>query len=659
MPIELLNEYTMTTKDGTDAFHLIEGAKKIGLNAKGIKCDFEYIKNNVKIPFIAHVTINNTCQHYIVVYKIKNNTVKIMDPECGFKTYKNSEFIDIWNKIAIILYPNKSLPIIKSNQNLYSFIFNILKPFKKEIKYMFFISLMITILSISGTYYFKYIVDSINNINNLYIVSFIFLIFILVKIMCEYYRSKIIIFMDKRINKTLTLNTYEHILSLPYKYYKNKTTGDIISRISDLGYIKELITEASVTIFVDAILVVITSMFLYLINNKLFILSSLIEIIYIVIVLVFNKILFIKIEDNFKKNAELNSYLIESISSYETIKGINIKDIILAKFSNIFNKFNNSSNEINKIYNIEQTFKSVINYVGNFTILFFGAMLVIKNEMLIGSLITYNAIFAYFTDPIKNITNFGISIKKSYISLKRVNELYNIEEEKLYEHGNQSITFRGNISIKNLKYTYDDINYLFKNFTLNIKSGEKIMILGMSGSGKSTLMKLLLKYYNCKRNSIFIDDIDINDYNLIDIKKNIKYVSQQELLYNDTLYNNIDIYRNNDISKVSNVCKLVKLDKLISKTPFGLDMVIEENGFNLSGGERQRIILARTLLSEFKILILDEGTNQIDIELERDILNNILKSFKDKTLIFVSHRDNNKDLFDKIVKLERKGIQNG
>ena len=103
----------------------------------------------------------------------------------------------------------------------------------------------------------------------------------------------------------------------------------------------------------------------------------------------------------------------------------------------------------------------------------------------------------------------------------------------------------------------------------------------------------------------------------------------------------------------------MKLDKLISKTPFGLDMVIEENGFNLSGGERQRIILARTLLSEFKILILDEGTNQIDIELERDILNNILKSFKDKTLIFVSHRDNNKDLFDKIVKLERKGIQNG
>ena len=445
----------------------------------------------------------------------------------------------------------------------------------------------------------------------------------------------------------------------PDKYYKNKTTGDIISRISDLGYIKELITEASVTIFIDAILVVITSMFLYLINNKLFIISCLIEIIYIVIVLIFNKILFIKIEDNFKKNAELNSYLIESISSYETIKGINIKDIILAKFNNIFNKFNNSSNEINKIYNIEQTFKSVINYVGNFTILFFGAMLVIKNEMLIGSLITYNAIFAYFTDPIKNITNFGISIKKSYISLKRVNELYNIEEEKLYEHGNQSITFKGNISIKNLKYTYDDINYLFKNFTLNIKSGEKIMILGMSGSGKSTLMKLLLKYYNCKRNSIFIDDIDINDYNLIDVKKNIKYVSQQELLYNDTLYNNIDIYRNNGISKISKVCKLVKLDKLISKTPFGLDMVIEENGFNLSGGERQRIILARTLLSEFKILILDEGTNQIDIELERDILNNILKSFKDKTLIFVSHRDNNKDLFDKIVKLERKGIQNG
>lgn len=657
MSLDRLSEYTMTTKGGTDAYHLIEGAKRIGFNAKGLKCDFDYIQKNIKGPFIAHVTLKNHCQHYVAVYKIKNNRLKIMDPALGLIVLKKDEFLSIWNGVVLLLYPVVCLPIIKFKNTLTSFIYNLIKPFKKELIYMFFISTIITITSIIGTYYFEYIIDAINKKSNLYIVSFIFLFSILIKIFSEYYRTKIIIYMNKKIDQTLTLETYSHILSLPYKYYKNKTTGDIITRINDLNYIKELIADGSVTIFIDTVLIIFTSIFLYIINSKLFTISILIAVIYAIVVIIFNKILFKRLEENFSYQSDVNSYLIESINSYETIKGINIRNQIYDRFKTHFHKLITSTNKINRISNIEQILKNSIDYIGGFLILFIGAILVIKNTITIGELITYNAIYMYFLEPLKNIVNFGLIIKKSYISLKRLNELYDIEGEIMIEHENKDYVFKGDISINNLSYSYDEVSFILKNLNMKIDIGDKIIILGSSGCGKSTLMGLILKNYNCPRNSIFIDKIDINDYNLSDIRNNISYVSQQELLYNDTLYNNIDLYRNNGTSKVTDVCEIVCIQDLLIKNPFGLDMLIEENGFNLSGGERQRIVLARTLLKNSKILILDESTSQIDINLERKILKNIMDVYKDKTVIFISHRDNNKDLFNKVIDFEERNVK--
>lgn len=657
MSLDRLSEYTMTTKGGTDAYHLIEGAKKIGFNAKGLKCDFDYIQKNIKSPFIAHVTLKNHCQHYVAVYKIKNNRLKIMDPALGLIVLKKDEFLSIWNGVVLLLYPVVCLPIIKSKNTLTSFIYNLIKPFKKELIYMFFISTIITITSIIGTYYFEYIIDAINKKSNLYIVSFIFLFSILIKIFSEYYRTKIIIYMNKKIDQTLTLETYSHILSLPYKYYKNKTTGDIITRINDLNYIKELIADGSVTIFIDTVLIIFTSIFLYIINLKLFTISILIAVIYAIVVIIFNKILFKRLEENFSYQSDVNSYLIESINSYETIKGINIRNQIYDRFKTHFHKLITSTNKINRISNIEQILKNSIDYIGGFLILFIGAILVIKNTITIGELITYNAIYMYFLEPLKNIVNFGLIIKKSYISLKRLNELYDIDGEVMIKHENKDYVFKGDIFINNLNYSYDEVSFILKNLNMKIDIGDKIIILGSSGCGKSTLMGLILKNYSCPRNSIFIDKIDINDYNLSDIRNNISYVSQQELLYNDTLYNNIDLYRNNGTSKVTDVCEIVCIQDLLTKNPFGLDMLIEENGFNLSGGERQRIVLARTLLKNSKILILDESTSQIDINLERKILENIMDIYKEKTVIFISHRDNNKDLFNKVIDFEERNVK--
>ena len=191
---------------------------------------------------------------------------------------------------------------------------------------------------------------------------------------------------------------------------------------------------------------------------------------------------------------------------------------------------------------------------------------------------------------------------------------------------------------------------LFSNLNLNISYGEKILFSGESGTGKSTLMKILMRYIDISYGYVSIDSIDINHYHLENIRSNITYVSNNEYLFSDTLYNNIVFNREVLDDEFLEVCRISKIDFVDD-----YKVMVEENGFNFSNGERQRIILARSLLKKSSIYIFDEAFGNIDIESEKEIIKNIFKYLHDKTIIVISHRLNNKKLFDRVIEL-RDGI---
>ena len=188
-----------------------------------------------------------------------------------------------------------------------------------------------------------------------------------------------------------------------------------------------------------------------------------------------------------------------------------------------------------------------------------------------------------------------------------------------------------------------------KNINLKLKK-QKILILGKSGSGKSTLFKLLMRYYEIPRNQITINGYDINDYKDDVIKHNFSYISQNEILYTDSIYNNLKIDKNITEEQIIEISKKCFIDEFLND--LGLNMLIEENGYNLSGGQRQRIILARALLKNFEVLIIDEGLSQMDINLERKILKNLFKMYENKMIIVISHRLDNMDLYDRVIELK-------
>jgi ATP-binding cassette subfamily B protein len=351
------------------------------------------------------------------------------------------------------------------------------------------------------------------------------------------------------------------------------------------------------------------------------------------------------VNDLKKDNIGVTNYMIESVNNFETIKGLKIYDRVYSHFEKLFVKLLKKNYRYENMISLQNFLKNILSDCGLVLIYGIGAILVVKDKMSFSSLLTFGALLNYYFQPIQNLVNLEKDIRQLDLVLKRLNEL---NESINVNNGITDEICKGSIVFSNLNYTYNDKKEILKDINLNINSGEKILILGKSGSGKSTLVKILMKYYSVNRNSVFINNIDINDYKEIN---GISYISQSENLFTDSLYNNLVLYNQFNANKVIEVSKICELDKIVDENSLGYNMLIEENGFNLSGGERQRIVLARTLLSKFNILIIDEGLNQLDIDSERRILKNIFDKYQNKTILVISHRLENMDLYDRKIVL--------
>jgi len=650
--IDTLSDMLETNRNGTTAYNIIKVADSIGFSAKGIKTELNEINDsNIILPCIAHVIIDNKYKHYIVIFKIdfKNKYLIIGDPQSKIRKISFEEFNKIWTNILIILYPKSPMPRNNTN-SLFDYIYGLLKKYKVELIQMILISLISVVFSILTSFYFKCIIDSINYpFFNLILIFIVFGICYLFRIITDYFRNKLVIFFNQKLELDINLNAFKQVLTLPYHYYRNRTTGEIITKINNLDSVRDVISKVFLSIFVDLPLSFISLIILYFINVKLFFIAVIILLLYILIVILFKKPLTNNIKKSQEEKATINSYMVESINGFETVKGLNLINYINDKYEKKYVKFLKSVFSLQNKFAGQLLFKDLINTFGQAIIIFIGCTLINKDELTIGSLITFNTILSYFLEPLKNIIDLDYMIKEAHISLKNVLNMLEINTT----NGILDKEIKGNIKIKNLSLELNNKN-IIKNLSLNIKKGNKIMVIGKSGSGKSTLFKILMKYYKINRNQIYINDIDYTDYKT---PNGIKYISQQEILFTDTLYNNV-VLDNDDEDKFLEIAHICKLDEIVEDSNTGYNMLIEENGFNISGGQKQRIVLARTLMQKFNMLLIDEGLNQIDINLERQILKNIFKRFNDKTIIVISHRLENMDLFDQVVELNNGKITN-
>ena len=656
VPKEYLRELTHTTKEGVSLYNLLEGAKELGFDAVGLTGNLEDIDVN-NLPCIVHFIVNKNYKHFVVLYEIniKKQLVTLMDPAKGKKIISFSEYNLLSSKNYLFLKPIKKLPIMLKKNIIYKNIKEIMKENKLTLLLIIFLTISYFIINLISSFHFKYILEYSINYNisqNIFIITYLIIFLYILKNINSYLRNILLSKWTSIFDLKTTTLTYKQLLLLPYLYYKNRTSGEVISRFKDLNTIRTYISNFFCIIGTDLITIIVFFIIMFKYNKKVTLI--------LLIPIFFSLLITFMINKNKKKilpninisTDKTNSYIIEGISNVDTIKGFHLEKRMIDKFKIHYKSLLELIYKYNLLIESNNFIKGNINDSFLIIIYLIGGIQVINNKISLSSLIIYQTFFNYFINCFYHITSLLEEYNSYKIALDRVEEIFMIHKDN-FKNNYFYLSYKldGDILFKDLNYKIGS-KYLFKDLNLEIKKGEKILLSGESGSGKSTLLKMLLRYIDVDYNHIKISNIDINHYHLENIRSNITYVTNNEYLFNDTLRNNILLYREISEEEFSNVCSICLVDDIVKGSITGYDSMIEENGFNFSNGERQRIILARSILRNSNIYIFDEALSGIDITKEKKVLENIFSYLKDKTVIVISHRFNNKKCFNRVLKLE-------
>lgn len=640
-----------TTREGTNAFNIINGSRLYGFD--GYASHYSYddiIDSKVTFPIICHCKKDNYL-HFIVVYKVNRNSLIIMDPSSNITKITKEKFKEMYLNTSIIIYP------IKQVNNNFTKDKNLIKTYiwlnKNELLKILFINIFIILLGITLNYYSYITIDYIlPNYNHKLLISCttLFVLSLFTKTILQFINNKIIINLNKKLSKELNNDYIRKLFYLPYQFFKNKSSSEIMTRMNDLKLFLDILLSIITTSLSNILLILISLILLIIINYKLF-LIYLIELILYTLIILINKNKIKNTSEELMINEEkYNKSLNDNICSYEINKNLNLINNLL-----IFNQIKYSSyiktkSTYQNIKNKENILKDFISNLSYISFIFLSIIFINKNILSLGNFILFSSIIVYFIDPIKSILDLSESIDYIKNIYKRINDLLLIKNVK--EEETDKI-IDGDICIKDLSYSPNNVDYIFNNVSFNIKKGSKFLLYGSSGNGKSTIMKILLKYLREYKGNILINNINLKDINSNIISNSFTYISQNNYINNDTLKNNIIYYRDistNEYEKVINICNL---ETLRSRSILRDNYVIEDNGFNISGGEKQKIILARSLLKNSNYIVLDEALSEVSLDEEKEIIGKIFDTFKDKTIIYISHKKEIIDLFNEKYKLER------
>ncbi len=643
---EYLRELTNTGINGVSCYSLIEVAPVLGMEAKAVKGNINNLK--LHLPCIAHIITKNNMGHFVVISKIDSKYITVMDPSCGFCKYNYQEWEKTTTNVYLLYKPKTTILKQEKETSFFKLIIPILKKYKKTFLIIIFFSFVYSVSNIVLSYGFEFFMKS--DYSKIKVIFIFLSIILLLKEITNLFRNYLINYMNHIIDKTLIQEIYNHIIRLPYLYFKNHMKGDIITRIEDSFKIRDVISSCFTTFIIDFIFIIIILIAMMRINFKLSIYILGITILLIIVIFLYNFI----IRKNLKKMKEqqilLNNHIIESLSSADTIKSMQIEDFLKEKLEYKYSLLQEKSYLVNKNFIKSNFFKEITYGFGLLVVLYLGVL----DKFTFSNLVVFYTLTVYYFNPIINICDLNLQIEDAKISFLRIKELLNVDEEKLLpDKKTLSSKLRGEIDIKELKFSYNGLDFPLICKKLHIKGGEKVLLYGVSGSGKSTLMKLIVRYIESQKGYILLDNRALSDYNLLDIRNKITYLSQDETLYTDTVYNNIVLKNNISYEKYLEIIKLTGVSKIIDRSILKSDMMLDNNASNLSGGEKQRILLARTLAKNSNIYIFDESFSAIDIKEERILLKEIFSYLKNKTVIVISHRFNNRDLYQQFILVEK------
>lgn len=653
--ISKIREIAGTDKQGTNVYGVIKAAEALGFSAKGVKGDKNAFFSEFQLPCIAHVIVDGNLLHYVVIHKITEKQIVIADPGVGIVKLKPEEFFGEiyengkppkyqWSGVLILLMKSNDFQKEDESKGLFQRFIHLLLPHKKLIIHIFIASLIYTILGILAAFYFKVLVDDILPnylIKTLATLSIGIIVLNVFKILLNAFRTHLLLYLSQKLDIALLLGYYRHVLELPMNFFGTRKVGEIVSRFNDASKVRDAISGATLTIMIDTLMALAGAIILYMQNAQMFGIAIIMVILYLIIVVMFNKWYQRLNRKQMEDNAQLTSYLVESLNGIQTVKAYNAERKVNRETEIKFVKLLKSIFNLSWVSNLQSSLKIFVELVGGVVILWVGSVCVIKGQITIGQLITFNSLLVYFLDPVKNLINLQPQMQTAVVAADRLGEILDLEAEKVENERKKLCpdSLSGDIVFKDVSFRYGTRQLVLEDINLTIKKGQKVAFVGESGSGKTTLSKLLLHLYKAESGNILINDNNIEDIQIEKLREKIAYISQETFLFSGSILDNLSLgldYATMD--DVIEATKSAQAHDFINELPLRYETRLEENGANLSGGQRQRLSIARAMLKKPDILIMDEATSNLDAITEKQLDKTISEYSENMTTIFIAHR---------------------
>lgn len=642
--LQELRDMKETGRDGTTFKQLIDLFENMGFECKSFKYPKEkHVLQSIYLPAIALWKK----QHFIVIEKIKNDRVYILDPELGRLRYSYDEFLSGFSNYLISITNSDKVEILRSKESY------------KKIYQMFFQSwlyflplLFFTLASYAVTFLFPLFIQKVINSSQsqislismlLYIISFL-VIYLLVKLFQKLFSIRL----TTEVDSTLNRSVLSKLFRLPYKFYSTHSRGDLVYSINNLVRIRELFANQFLLGILDIGMSLCVLIYLLILNPILCGISLILLIVNFFLLMITNSSIEQKNKALIRSQNDVQNKQIEIIYSMLGIKMEGFEEQIQSQWDEKFSKYIYRYKDNGYFVSVVSTIFETFSFTSPFIILLFSMHLSGLGLGNFGKLFSIYSLSTILFGKVNSIFNTFVSFYNSKPYLSRVLEIIEQDEEKL---GYMIHELEGNIRFEDVTFSYTkDSKVILNSLNLTIKKGEKVAIVGGSGSGKSTLSKLLVGLYEPNCGSIYYGNIDFRILNKKMVRQQIGIVPQDMTLFNKTIKENIVGDMNIDDSQIMEACKLVNIHDEIKKMPMGYQTLVSEMGMNLSGGQRQRLILARALVKKPKIILLDEATSYLDNLNEKSIMDNLKK--RGITTIIIAHRLSTIIDSDKIFVLE-------
>ncbi|BAY93577.1 MULTISPECIES: peptidase domain-containing ABC transporter [unclassified Tolypothrix] len=656
-----IREAVGTGQFGTTLLGLRRGAEILGFNTRPVKTSPELLNrmHEAPLPAIIHWKGN----HWVVLYGKKGKKCLIADPAVGIRHLSKKDLAEGWTDwLMLLLEPDPVRFFAQKDDNIGGFwrFFKRVWNYRAILAQAFPLNLILGLLSLASPFLLQILTDDVlvrGDTSLLTTVAISVVVMNFISSSLSFVQSNLIANFAQRLQLGMVMEFGRQILRLPLTYYETRRSGEIVSRLQDIEQINQLVAQVVVGLPSKFFIAIISLGLMIFYSWKLTVVAVFISIAMTLSTIVFQPTLQQKTRELLVTEAETQGLLVETFKGALTLKTTASAPQFWDELQHRFGRLGNLTFRTMQIGIINNTFSGFISAIGAVVLLWFGGNLVINPDenLSIGQLMAFNSMNGNFLGLIATVISFVEEFTRAKTATQRLTEVIDATPENEGD-GRKPLAYianDANIICTNLSFHYAGRLDLLDNFSLTIPGGQVVALIGKSGCGKSTLAKLIAGLYQLQSGNIQIGIYNIQDLSLDCLRQQIVLVPQDAHFWNRSIVENFRLGTPHiSFEQIVRACQIAGADEFINKFPEKYQTILGEFGANISGGQRQRLAIARAIVTDPPVLILDESTGGLDPVSEAQVLDRLFEHRQGKTTILITHRPKVINRADWVVLLE-------